>query len=178
MTILITTSRRPTRRIRTLAKELERVIPYSRRLQRGKSGFRKLRDHMLTAGQDRLIVIEVYKGNPGRLVFYWLKDSRLKRSAEIHLTGVTLQLGLNRFVSSTLDVDVDKGAAELEWIRILREFLKEFLKSDLFHEIRGEPCVLKLSSNRGEVILRFTAAGSGEVVHPTLKVQEAVFIDA
>ncbi len=178
MTILITTSRRPTKKIRTLAKELERVIPYSKRLQRGKSGFRKLTDRMLVGGHDRLIVIEAYRGNPGRLVLYRLMDSRLKRSAVIHLSGVTLQLGLDKFMSSSLEVEVDEEVAEFKGVRSLHGYLKEFLRSDLYHELKGEPCVLKVSSNRGDTILSFTEAEYGRVVHPKLKVKEAVFLDA
>ncbi|NIN53136.1 MAG: hypothetical protein GTO23_08270 [Nitrososphaeria archaeon] len=171
MAILITTSRRPTRRVRVLAKELKRVIPHSTRIQRGKSSLRKLVDVMVSEGFDRLLLIETRRGNPGGLVFYHLVDNHLTRRATLHLIGVSLQLDKKiRFHSSVLDVEIDKGTPSLRQLGLIQGFLAEFLKDVYYHQPRGRPCTLMISHDGENFVLEFRDADRGVPMNPTLKV--------
>ncbi|RLF89952.1 hypothetical protein DRN46_04565 [Thermococci archaeon] len=67
--MIITTSRRPTRRVRTFGRDLERNIPGSTYITRGKKGIRDLADLALSHGVNKVLVVGVTKGNPGKLLF-------------------------------------------------------------------------------------------------------------
>mgnify|MGYP000020469244 CR=1 FL=1 len=55
--IIITTSRRPTRRIRSFCSDLERSIPNSIKITRGKLSFENLIEKALKLEADRLITL-------------------------------------------------------------------------------------------------------------------------
>ena len=68
--LFITTSRRPSIRTRTFIKELERAIPGSKRIVRGKKSLDDLKDVMIRYGVSKLLVVDTKKGNPAVLRFY------------------------------------------------------------------------------------------------------------
>jgi len=67
--MIITTSRRPSSRTRSLCKELERVIPLSQYILRGKKGVRELVSLSTEKGAERLLII-TSKGDTNTFVFY------------------------------------------------------------------------------------------------------------
>jgi len=80
MSILITTSRRPTRGIRALARDLARSIPHAIRVNRGKMSLEGVAERALEAEAGRVILLERWKGGPGMV--------RLFRVGPGGLTGV------------------------------------------------------------------------------------------
>jgi U3 small nucleolar ribonucleoprotein protein IMP4 len=94
--ILVTTSRRPTDRIRTLCRELSRVIPDTVRVNRGKLSLDGVAERALEFGADRVIIIDRWKGGPGKIQFFhanakglipipptlYLSEVRLQRELE------------------------------------------------------------------------------------------------
>lgn len=159
-----------------LAKELERVIPHSKRVLRGKSNVRNLVDYMVNGGFDELVTIETRKGNPGGLVFYRLDDLNLRRLAVFQISGVSLQLDHKvKFHSSTLGVELDEEASGHSNVYRVYEFLADLLKSDLYHEPRGRPCNLRVSLIDGEISLSFVDAVTNKRVYPTLKIERILW---
>ncbi len=74
--ILITTSHKPSRRVRSLINDLRLVLPNAVKINRGKMG---LRDIMITALKnqcDRIIIVNRWRGNPGKICFYKLSPNR------------------------------------------------------------------------------------------------------
>jgi hypothetical protein len=67
--IVIGTTRKPTQRIRSFIKELNRVLPNSTRLTRGKQGFNEFCDIAHDLGATRILLVGAFHGNPGRLGF-------------------------------------------------------------------------------------------------------------
>ncbi len=69
--MLITTSHRPTRRTRSFGHDLEKVFPNSLYLTRG--GKKTIQDLLMEAydrgGYERLLIINVWKGNPLKMTF-------------------------------------------------------------------------------------------------------------
>ncbi|RLG46629.1 MAG: hypothetical protein DRO06_04130 [Thermoproteota archaeon] len=68
--LVITTSRRPSRRTRSLVRDLSHVIPSALRVTRGKKSLEDLREIAVAHGFTRVLVVWDMKGNPGGLVFY------------------------------------------------------------------------------------------------------------
>lgn len=67
MAALITTSRKPCRRTRTLAKDLQRLFPESTMTSRGKKSIDDCVELARHDGFSRVVLLSDYKGNPGEL---------------------------------------------------------------------------------------------------------------
>ncbi|RLG53207.1 MAG: hypothetical protein DRN96_00630 [Thermoproteota archaeon] len=95
--ILITTSRRPTQRIRSFIKDLARSIPNAVKRNRGKASTEDLCIEAVARGLPRVLIVERWKGNPGMLRFI-LAAPRLCEQIRIAfiLKGITLsrEIGL------------------------------------------------------------------------------------
>ncbi len=68
--ILITSSRRPNRRIRSFIKDLEDVLPGAVRITRGHKSMKELAFEAYSVGADRVVVVSDKRGNPGILRVY------------------------------------------------------------------------------------------------------------
>ena len=95
--ILITTSRRPTKRIRSFIKDLAKSIPNAVRRNRGKASTEDLCIEALARGLSRVLIVERWRGNPGIMRFI-LVGPRLCEHLKTAfvLKGVTLsrEIGL------------------------------------------------------------------------------------
>jgi rRNA maturation protein Rpf1 len=85
--LVITTSRRPTQRIREFCKDLFEVIPCSIKLNRGKLSIEGICSMASDLGATGVAVVEREKGGPGRIVLLksdvngtWLRASALRLS--------------------------------------------------------------------------------------------------
>lgn len=89
--ILITTTRRPSRRTRSFVRDLYHVIPASKRINRGKMSMEDLNELAIREGMDRVIVVGTKRGNPSFLAFYEPSPSYLKPLSILKLDGVSLR---------------------------------------------------------------------------------------
>ncbi len=67
--ILITTSRKPSRKTRSLARELSRMIPFSTYITRGKKPIEDLVEIARTKGYNRIAILKEKHGNPFKFDF-------------------------------------------------------------------------------------------------------------
>lgn len=89
---MLTTSRRPTRRIRTFCNDLERSIPNTLRVNRGKMSLQELAAHTVGRGQDRIIIVDRWKGGVGSIGLYRIGQGRLVQvRPQIYVGGMKLQ---------------------------------------------------------------------------------------
>ena len=118
---IVTTSRRPSRRVRRFCKELLYVIPNSVKVNRGKLSLDELYLKALELGGKRVILVSVLKGNPGVISFYDVNDGLLKLFPWIVVAGVKFffeQEGRRNFSAKGLavrfyDVSLERVAASL-----------------------------------------------------------------
>ena len=68
--ILLTTSRRPTNRIRTLCHDLTRSIPNLVRINRGKLNLEGIAEKALELNADRAILLDRWKGGLGKIKLF------------------------------------------------------------------------------------------------------------
>ena len=71
MKVVITTSRKPSQRTRSFVNDLSRVLA-GKSLTRGKTPLRKILDRY-----PKIIKIDEYKGNPGKLKLYNMNEKKL-----------------------------------------------------------------------------------------------------
>lgn len=89
--ILITTTRRPSRRTRSFVRDLYHVIPASKRRNRGKMSMEDLNESAIKEEADRVIIVGTQSGNPSFLAFYEPSPFRLKPISLVRLDGVSLR---------------------------------------------------------------------------------------
>ena len=88
--VLITTSRRPPPRTRSLVKDLIDVIPRSVRLTRGHMSMEELWVKARALGLERVMVVSSKHGNPSLIRIYSVDESGLGNIVSLRLLGVSL----------------------------------------------------------------------------------------
>ncbi len=89
--MLITTSHRPTRRTRSFGHDLERVFPNSLYVTRGKKTVRQLLMEAYDRNYGRILVVNVWKGNPLKLTFMKVDPDDWGYIGYVYLHGIKLQ---------------------------------------------------------------------------------------
>ncbi|MBN1784138.1 MAG: hypothetical protein JW815_00155 [Candidatus Bathyarchaeota archaeon] len=75
--ILLTTSRRPTGRIRTFCRDLANSIPDTVRVNRGKMSLDGIAEKAIEVEAEKIVVVDRWQGGPGRISLYRLGSSGL-----------------------------------------------------------------------------------------------------
>ena len=70
--ILLTTSRRPTGRIRTFCRDLSNSIPDVVRVNRGKMSLDGVAEKAIEVEADHIIVVDRWHGGPGKINLFQL----------------------------------------------------------------------------------------------------------
>jgi len=141
--LLITTSRRPSRRTRSFIRDLYHVIPGAKRVNRGKKSAEDLKKLAIGEGLKRVLIVGTLKGNPSTLTFLSTLPTEVQYlPLMIWLNGVTLRREMTKrrapFVRSL-------GVARTP--RVPDEFVLGFssgLGTDDFKEIEEPEDVPKL----------------------------------
>jgi len=95
--ILITTSRRPARRVRSFCKDLARVIPRAVKINRGKKSLYEVLTEAAQRNLPYVLIVETWKGNPGDMFFYRADVAGAKEPlAVLRVKSVKLQREINR----------------------------------------------------------------------------------
>lgn len=90
--ILITTSRRPTRGIRTLCHDLARCVPKAFRVNRGKMSLDGVGEKAIELNADRVIIVNRWKGGPGKIELFQVGSEGLNPVPPLlYVAGVRLQ---------------------------------------------------------------------------------------
>lgn len=90
--ILLTTSRRPTRRIRTLCHDFVRSVPNVVRINRGKLNLDGIAERAVELNMDRIVVIDRWKGGPGKIKLFRIEPTGLFSVPPLmYVAGVRLQ---------------------------------------------------------------------------------------
>ncbi|MGC9111968.1 hypothetical protein [Acidilobus sp.] len=95
-TTLLTSSRRPSRRTRTLIKDLESAIYGVVRFTRGHESLRDLNSIAIANGFKRVVIINEWRGNPGLMVIYSPSEENLVEIGRLKIVGVKLRRELGR----------------------------------------------------------------------------------
>jgi len=75
--ILLTTSRRPTSRIRSFCHDLVGCLSNIVRVNRGKLNIDGITEKALEIGADRIVIVDRWKGGLGKIQFFLVKETNL-----------------------------------------------------------------------------------------------------
>jgi len=85
--ILLTTSRRPTGRIRTFCRDLVSSIPDVVRVNRGKMSLDGVAERAIELEADRVVVVDRWRGGPGKINLFQIGSTGLKSVPPLMLIG-------------------------------------------------------------------------------------------
>lgn len=126
--ILLTTSRKPSKRTRRFARELSYVLPYALYIPRGKSSIEDLIRRAEERGFHRIIIIGETKGNPS-IFRVLVREKGWRWLAQAYITSVSLyvDMGLKpvRVVADGLTLRTDRFG------RFLRDVFGVYEESDV-----------------------------------------------
>jgi len=176
---IVTTSRRPSRRVRRFCKELLSVIPNSVKVNRGKLSLDDLYLKALELGGKRVILVSVLKGNPGVISFYDVNDGLLKLFPWMIVAGVKFffeQEGRRNFSANGLavrfyDVSLERVAASLANI-----FNCVFFSRDEMVDLSPDTAMLNVRFSLDGVLLSFTDT-LNLPIGPIIKIKKFIFGD-
>jgi len=90
--ILLTTSHRPTRRVRSLCNDLARSIPGLTRVNRGKMSLLGVAERTVEMGAEKFIIVDRWKGGPGRIRFFKVTDEFFREvPPRLYISGVKMR---------------------------------------------------------------------------------------
>jgi rRNA maturation protein Rpf1 len=125
--ILLTTSRRPTGAIRTLCRDLANSLPNVVRVNRGKMSLDGIGEKAIEFEADRAVVVDRWRGGPGRITLFQLAQAGLKAVPPILLiAGVRLRRELTektrRIRSSAVTVEPEDSSKLERFADCLSQF--------------------------------------------------------
>ena len=94
--MLLTTSRRPTGRMRTFCRDLANSIPDVTRVNRGKMSLDGVAEKAIELEADRVVVVDRWHGGPGKINLFQVSSTGLKSVPPLILIGeIRLRRELN-----------------------------------------------------------------------------------
>jgi U3 small nucleolar ribonucleoprotein protein IMP4 len=179
--ILVTTSHRPSQRIRSFAKDLASVLPNAIRRNRGKATMRDLYYEAVSIGANRVVIVGGRKGNPGVVSVYEPSEppeEGLKLLGRLSLQGVRLSRetpGAQRsYGASSLGVYVESSSHDLSMLGdiLIRLFNgRLILDLDRAHRIVDVVAIVRQGPPGSIAEVTFLCAGSGRQCGPTLRLR-------
>jgi len=186
MRVLITTSHRPSVKLRVFIKELAQAIPNSIRINRGKKTLQDLYLEALNVNADRLIIAGDFKGNPSTLTLYTVSKGFIKPKtlAHIILGGTKLLREIKDHVRiynpSTLGIDIT-GMVKNDEVLKLTEVLSKGLHGKFVlkpEDYKKYDVIIEIQSAVDSLCkLLFIEPRTGRVGGPILKVLKVHYFE-
>jgi len=183
LTILITTSRKPSPRLRSFVKDLTSVIPNTLKLNRGKKTLEDLLYDAIELNADRLIIVGEKKGNPGSIKVYLVNrdEEKLRELAYYSIKGVKLSrenpYATRIYNPTVLMVDSSnvKSSIEEEFIDVFSKSFKAKIHVGSLEEIAGKVDVLAIPRWDGKIIkLFFINPSTRKLGGPVIKFSKVI----
>lgn len=179
MPLFITTSRRPTRRVRSFCKELSKVFPRAAYVNRGKMNLEEVLLEASARKAGYALIVNVRKGNPGRIDLYDVSLKKLKTSFVCLGVKLAREMGVTPSPLRNAAVMVE-GEGELEVLgRVLAEALdlpilklEEQSYPNVYHS------AVLLSPRRGYLgALNFLDLASRKPIGPLIRVKRLLPVE-
>ncbi len=179
MPYIITTSRRPSQRLRSLVKELAEVLPQAHKVTRGKKTISDLYLEALELKATRIIICEQARGNPSLLKIYVVSRDPIAEPYEpdassyyfMTLWGLTLRRELRE---STVVKRVESIALQAPDDPLLFEVadkLSTILDVEIADPSRKYDILIELIPRRSVLEIRFISSANKKIAGPILRVK-------
>ena len=179
--ILLTTSRRPTKGIRTFCKDLFHSIPNILRINRGKLSLEGVAAKALELGAEKVVIVDRWKGGPGKIELYHV-DGKLRLIPPlVYLRGVKLRREFQTMPRGRRIKSV-AIAASPKLSQDVGRFEKAF--SDFFSlpivsredEYRGYDAIMQIATNpAGEIVATFRLLPENVEIGPRMRISHLIW---
>ncbi len=164
--IAISTSRRPSQRVRTFCREFSRALPQTAYLKRGSSSFQELSIRTFEDGASRLIIVDSRRKNPDKIRIYRLEPGCLEEIIALRIIGHELKR--ERKNKSRVK---DSSSIAFEFHNIAEWLQKKFIDSfspilTAHQSISEEIHTFFVSANNSEAPIAYT----GKLIDPCTNV--------
>lgn len=179
--ILLTTSRRPTKGIRTFCKDLSHTIPNILRINRGKLSLEGLVAKALELGAKKVIIVDRWKGGPGKIELYLLEGKLQPVPPLIYLRGVKLcrefqTMPRGRRIKFTALMTSPKPSQE---VSRLEKVLSDFLGIPIISsedDFRNYHAIMQITTNSaGELIATFKLLPENMEIGPRIRISHLIW---
>lgn len=182
MTILITTSHRPSRRTRSFVKDLNKVIPGSIKVNRGKKTLKDLALLSLNLGINNVIIVSEVNANPLKIRFFKLdeKEINIIKTVSLSLSSVKL---LREIPNAQIPLNIKRLLIDPSNLIHLRniEGLDKVLKIlnvevEAFNEVlKKSDCIgVTIKETKEGLKVTFLCLGSMKICGPTIKIKKII----
>jgi rRNA maturation protein Rpf1 len=157
--LLLTTSRKTSNRVRTFVRDLSSVLPEIDRFNRGGMGISELVARIAQNGARAALIISIWKGNPGEMSFISSNGDEILR---LKLESVLLRREVNpkgRQRICTIDSIILRLESS-EKVRALAEDIATLLNLEVFEQ--SSPTEVSTEDNRS--FIWFEDVGTGKIL--------------
>jgi len=129
--------------MRTLCKDLAAAIPSLKKVNRGKMSFYDIEERAFEIGADRVLIIDRWKGRPGRIRLFEIKNGIQQIPPQIYVRGVKFRRdfkikSVNQRSPPSIFIEEPEGMSE-EIERLSETFARFFEIPKVKPEMIGEP---------------------------------------
>ena len=174
--LLITTSREPSKRVRSFVKDLSIVLPHSVRVSRGKATYSELATKATSLGAYGVLIVLERRGNPSSILYAEPRGTELEVMFLLKLGGVTLMrelpgsqrpLGLGELI--LVPSSVPKGFPE-----IVSSYLLQALRPKIVESPGGRAVELKILGGEDGALITFICVTSDRECGPRFRVVKVI----
>ena len=177
---MLTTSRNPSHRTRSFARDMVRVIPWCFHFTRGSCSLKDLAEELTNLGINRLLILHEKKGNPSLIKFYKLVDEQLEeRDYRVRIKGISLGRELKRersvFTSESKFSVINQSKSDFG--EQLYNMLSLFFEFERVRELPRDPkfkgiAILYSDTNDGQINLEFQQIETKKMIGPRITISD------
>lgn len=174
--LIITTSRKPSKRTRSFVKDLSLALPHSVRVNRGKATYTELAIRAISLGAYGVLIVLERNGNPSSLLYAEPRGANLEILFLLKLCGVTLMrelpesqrpLGLKELI--LVPSTIPKGFPE-----VVSSYLLQALRPKIVESSQGRAIELKILGEESSTLVTFICVTSDKECGPRFRVVRIV----
>ena len=178
--LLITTSHRPTRRIRALGHDLKRMMPSAIQMNRGKLSFEEVVEQARMARADRVMFLQRWKGGPGKIELYELNSGVDLFFPVIYLASTQHQNELQGRIHETKRLVIVKPQVDGEELTHLSESLSTFLDTPLVEReqaVKDFEIGMTFGKINSHLAMSFEILSNNTEIGPRLVIKNLIWSD-
>jgi len=171
--ILVTSSHRPSRRVRSFINDLVGTIARARKINRGKKSLEDLVEIMILEGYRILIVVNTWKANPGRMDIYRRVDKNLVKIGYIVIRSIKLSREQRVSICSIMFPKIVSDKCLSTTCEAVKEILKAILEMEGNQEgVKVEDGIVHMEDGDDMIYIWFSR--NGEKCGPRIGIRSAV----
>jgi len=164
--------------IRTLCRELANTIPSLRRVNRGKMSSYDVCEKAIDIGADKVLIIDRWKGRPGRMRFFEVKENLSQIPPQLYIRGVKFRRDFKTKRTFPYDVYIE-APRNAEFQRLSKVFSRFFELPIIESNMTDKPqrfIVMRFSSDSNNTTrVSFYLMPKNLEVGPRIRISHAVW---